>query len=380
MEEVRGIVLEVQSRHLIILTRGGNYLRVPHPGGRIRNGDEITSSYPSTLLWPKLVTAASSLAVAAVILIFLMPILLPYNSLIGDEIAAEGYLVIDINPSFELVFDENLIVTSFHPLNENAVLLLNEVERGKHLYITLNRLLERSVLLGFLEPGRVDNLVILSIVQPDQFYVSPDNLADLVEDKLNQLNITCSVGIFEAEEQMRKDALLNEVSLNRQIIKEVLSRRGYDDPSWDFIPISELLYELEDTSHFSQFRNITLPELPSGAFSEEENRPVIFEPGPEIKSEDKTGFQPGHEQKKTGTQPPVEPPGQTESPSPVPSGLIDVPGASDLAPHIPPGPPDVLPQPSPSKTVDPPGSPVVAPQAPPKPAVPKGPPGSIPGN
>lgn len=378
MGKVRGIVLEVQSRHLIILARGGNYLRVQHPGGSIRSGDEITCSHSSTLLWAKLVAAAASLAVAAVILIFLAPILLPYNALIGDEITAEGYLVVDINPSFELVFDENLNVISFHPLNENAALLLNEAERGEQLYTTLNRLLERSVLLGFLKPGGVDNLVIISVVQPDQVYVSPDNLADLVEDKLNQLSIACSVGIFEAEEQMRKDALLDDVSLNRHIIKEVLSLRGYDDPSWDFIPISELLYELEDTSHFSQFRNIILPELPSGTISEDEDRPVIFES--EGESKDKPDIKPGYDQKETGTQPPVETPVQKESPSQVPPALTDVPGSSDLLPQIPLGPPDDLPKPIPVKPVDPPRPPAVNPQDPPKPAGPQAPPGSLPGN
>jgi hypothetical protein len=202
MRKAQGIVLEISKKHIILLTPEGDYRKVPHPGGDIRRGEELNLSLPPAR--PKAVGALALLAAAALILIAIIPAGIPLTTdLPVDGSPEPGYLVLDINPGLELTFNEDHEVTAFYPLNDDAVLLLEGVDVGGGLFSTLDLLLERSAELGFLDPDDSDNLVLITLVQTGEADISLELLADNVEQKLSQIGIAGSVGLFEAKGMQR---------------------------------------------------------------------------------------------------------------------------------------------------------------------------------
>lgn len=299
MKKVKGIVLEVNEKELILLTSGGDYRKIPHPGGNIRPGEELTCRLPVPA-WPKAALAASLLA-AAVFLIAILPAGLPLFELIDKNSHEQGYLALDINPSLELAFNADLEVTALQPFNDEAVLLLKDLETGADLAITVELLLERAAALGYLDPGREDNIVLMTLVTEEAVDDLPQLLADLVQDNLLQYGISGSVGVFEAESRQRNEALQEEISLNRYLLMEALDKRDMGQRAAGRQTAAQLMHILSDNLPFSEFRpgaarelppvippeaegepgqpDLTdvIPELPEQADSKSENRPALPE-------------------------------------------------------------------------------------------------------
>lgn len=257
----RGIVLEVNKNHIILLTPAGDCLKVRHPGGNIRRGAEIGYS-TSTPTWPKVVATAACLTAAALILIAIIPAAFPLTDMFDRDSSVQGYLVLDINPSLELSFNAELEVTAFHPLNEDAVLLLEGLEVGTYLFDIVGLLLERSVELNFLNPDE-RNLILIALVQIEKTNISPQLLADLIEKKLSTYGISGDVGIFETSSTDRNEALETGISLNRHLLLEALHGQDKEKVIGDDLPAADLLSGLKNRLPFSEFRTTVVPELPT---------------------------------------------------------------------------------------------------------------------
>jgi hypothetical protein len=257
----RGIVLEVNKKYIILLTPAGDCLKVRHPGGNIRLGEEFSCS-ASRPAWPKVVATAACLTAAALILIAVIPAGASLTDMFDGDNSVQGYLVLDINPSLELSFNAELEVTAFHPLNEDAVLLLEGLEVGTYLFDIVGLLLERSIELSFLNPDE-KNLILIALVQIKETNISPQLLADLIERKLSTYGISGDVGIFETSNKDRNEALETGISLNRHLLLEALHGLDKEKVIGDDLPSADLLSGLKNRLPFSEFRTTVVPELPT---------------------------------------------------------------------------------------------------------------------
>ncbi len=260
MKRVKGLVLEISKKQLIILTAEGDYLRVPHPGGRVNYGDEVLCRLYSPL-WLKV--SAAAVGVAAALLILFTPSLLEISPggipWAVDEV--EGYLIIDINPSFELTYDENLKVTTCTPFNEEAVLLLEECPRGEQLEKAVDLLLDRSVFMGFLDPEQEHNLVLVTLVRGGEEEIPLKQIGRVIDDRLSQLGVSAYIGVFEADKQTREEAIAVDISLNRYLLAKALKQQDKEDvpPGASLLEMLTALVEHPSGSLF----NITgKPEVP----------------------------------------------------------------------------------------------------------------------
>jgi len=264
MTKVRGLVLEVKSKHLILLTPDGDYQKVPHPGGVIKRGDEITCR-SSVKIWPKTFAAAALVAAAALILITILPLGIQDGGFVGNGDSADpvyGYLIFDINPSFELVYNQDMEVTAMQPLNEDAALLLQGLELNGQLYDTLEWVLERSVSMGYLDSNQEQNFIFISLIQPGEIEVVPGLLADFIEENLSNLGISGSVGIFETDEQTHEQAAAAGISVNRYLLLEALGEHHGEEISLDDQNLGELIRGLEGKEIASLVISTFRPELP----------------------------------------------------------------------------------------------------------------------
>ncbi len=72
-----------------------------------------------------------------------------------------GSFIIDINPSLEIVYNENTEVTQINALNEDAEVLLCNLELvGKSYKDAVGLLMDNCVKLGYLSPSREDNAIM----------------------------------------------------------------------------------------------------------------------------------------------------------------------------------------------------------------------------
>ncbi len=325
----QGIVLEVYKKHVIVMTPDGDCHKVAHPGGHIKRGEEI--SLPSKApVWTKTAVSAACLAVAALILIAILPTAGLFtvvsdgedvSIILGSEDPVQGYLALDINPSLELSFNEDLEVMGLHPFNGDAVLLLEGIEKGACVYETLELLVVRSVDLGYLEPTTEENLVLVSLVPIESTEISAQILADLIEEKLAYYEIPGTVGISRASEQDHSKAEEKGISLNRHLLLEALHRQGEEKINGDDLPAADLLVGLKDNLPFSEFRTTVVPGLqPKDPFDADDL------PGPPETPADKPVL-PDQAGEKDVNQPDL-PPVQV----PVPSTTDDKPGPPDSVP------------------------------------------------
>lgn len=108
--------------------------------------------------------AKKSLIVTA-IAVFIMALAILFMLHLINSRPRGGYIVIDINPSLEIAYDENGCVIDVTPLNEDAEVLLCDVElSGKDYKDAITLLVDNCVKLGYLSPQREDNAIMATAV------------------------------------------------------------------------------------------------------------------------------------------------------------------------------------------------------------------------
>lgn len=306
MKKVEGIVLQVDKRKVILLTSDGDYLSVPHPGGSIEAGDRIVCSQPSSS-WPKIVAAAASLAAVIFLVFFLIPAEGPENDLAEPIDHQYGYLALDINPSLELVFDENQVVVDCLPLDEEAHILVKNCPGESRLEVVLEWLLERSVTEGYLDPEFEDNLVLVTLVESERVKVAPEMVADIIDERLLQLEVSAYLGINKADEQARKKADAEGMSLNRYLLFEALQDQTGGKVPVD-LPLPEVLSRLETPPGEGIFRSAGKPAVKTPVPFEADDlpEPAVVPP----KLDDVPADTPEQPEEKPG--PPEDTPGPPE--------------------------------------------------------------------
>lgn len=221
MNKVRGIVMEVSGRRAILLTPKGDMVRVPCPPGTYP-GQEIVSLTPR-VKWGGIAAAVAASAAVLLCLFFLPGA--PYFGHTGDRYA-ESYLVIDINPSLELTVNRDLQLTAYHAFNLEAEELLAVIGDEIELDSVIRLLINRSISLSYLDPGRNNNLVMVTLVDSGGTGLQPAHLAQLINEELELAGIDGFVGIFEAGPEARKRASSEALSLNHYLLWEALQSRG----------------------------------------------------------------------------------------------------------------------------------------------------------
>lgn len=108
--------------------------------------------------------AKKSLIVTA-IAVFIMALAILFMLHLINSRPRGGYIVIDINPSLEIAYDENGCVIDVTPLNEDAEVILCDVElSGKDYKDAITLLVDNCVKLGYLSPQREDNAIMATVV------------------------------------------------------------------------------------------------------------------------------------------------------------------------------------------------------------------------
>lgn len=233
MSTVKGVVLKVEGREIILLTEDGEFLRRPVTGTVPRRGQkievtpevEMQAGPGRVIAFPRVgLLRAAAVLVLAVLAASLL------TSLPGGQPSA--YIAIDINPSLELAIDANARVLSVEPLNEDARILLAGLNIvGRDLPTALPMLLDRARALKFLKPN---GLVVASVVTdngPGQPGPTLENdVRRILDAALADRGIPAQVEVVRAGLAEREQARALGLSVNKLLALRAAEARRLSLP------------------------------------------------------------------------------------------------------------------------------------------------------
>ena len=249
-KNVQGIVMEKSGKDIILLTRDGEFLRVPSRGLSYQPGMEVEVSIPSRKRLPFMLSAAC----AAVILFIAvaLPLLQPALA------TPEAYLALDINPGVVFSLDEHAVVLEAKAINKDGERILEMLEaEGAQVLQVLDALLEAAWENNYLAAGR-DNIIIISLAAPENFGIGEEDLCFSVSEQLLKLGVDTYLRVtvtgldkFEAAEQM--DIPLNALLLGENIkatMQSEISRSLLEGTPP--LPVKDFLQTVEPANIFEQ--------------------------------------------------------------------------------------------------------------------------------
>lgn len=120
----RGIVIEVHSKHWVVMTKDGLFIKVPIQDPLVQIGEEVSFSLNQTNHWKWKKYATS--AVAAIFALFFL-----FSTFVENEALAQSYVYVEINPGIEIGLNEKLEVINIRPIDKEAKSLLDKIDWNK---------------------------------------------------------------------------------------------------------------------------------------------------------------------------------------------------------------------------------------------------------
>jgi hypothetical protein len=218
MRKVRGLVLDSSKTHVILLTRGGEYVKLPSQGRFYDLGSEAAIRRPLLGLNLQVWVAA-----AVLLLVFSASLWhLSYN-------VPRAYLALDINPSLTLFLNSHGRVFRAQPHNLQARGLLAYLDvRGKPGLKALELILEESRLQEYLSP-REENMVFLSLAGPAALLDEKEVKARIIQVLL-ELEVDAYLRVNSCGLEKGEQALDRGVSLNAHILAEQMGQGNGKEP------------------------------------------------------------------------------------------------------------------------------------------------------
>lgn len=198
----RGIVIDIQSKHWVVLTEDGLFIKVPKQDSHVQIGEEVSYSYtnaqmPAKRNWKIYLSGA----VAAIFALFFL-----VSSFIEDQAFAETQLYVEIDPGIEIGLNDKMEVVRVRPLKEEAKKLLNQSDWKRESAVKfVVHYLKRAKKQGYLQKN-------------DEIVLSAIN-----DKKSNQSTLYSIRSTIEQDPEIGKDALSLDIftfSLPEVILKK----------------------------------------------------------------------------------------------------------------------------------------------------------------
>ncbi|SDE23470.1 Anti-sigma factor N-terminus [Paenibacillus sp. UNCCL117] len=214
----KGIVMQITSKHLIIMRADGRFERVSRRKRTCQIGEEIEYDKPG-VNWRSSSVAGKSAIAAAVV--FCLVVFASFNGKLGSpEIVA--YITMDINPSVEIGIDVQENVLELRGLNEDGNLLIEAVEfKGRNLEQVTERLLDNAEREA-LAKGEGEIVIASTVILPDS-KVNDESIAERLKQQVTKHIETThpqqanqyQVAAFAAPKEVREAASQNGVSTGK---------------------------------------------------------------------------------------------------------------------------------------------------------------------
>jgi hypothetical protein len=224
---VEGVVVKVTDEKIVILSNNGTFKNLPRGKGdfpllgeRISYQEERKIKLP--FQWAKYGTAVAILL--AIIGTFL------YDG--NQEQSSQAYytVAIDINPSIEVVTNQQLEVTEVHALNPDGEKVISSlVFEHKTVTQVIQEILVKSKDLGYLKDNGKVTASLISLTQENE--LSTKSMDQLIKGVLDKQGVKAKVEIYEDKKQNLVDAHKMNMSINsyRLFLDEKKKHKGLNE-------------------------------------------------------------------------------------------------------------------------------------------------------
>ena len=357
--KIRGIVIESSVESLVLLTKEGEYIKLPSPGNIYRPGEEIVIKQPKRA--NKFITAAS----AAAVLLFLVGV---FNFIAPLITPSEpfGYVAIDINPGVLLVLNEETRVETIEAFNSDGEALIGELPlENETAAQAAGKIIQRAYSLGHLPRG-TDNAILISLSTLEKEDELKKELNLNLAEQIMQLDTNAYLIVEQAQRNTMEENQQLGISPNAQVLAEEMTTKGFaeekltKEPGGPPLPVKELLQKgppgriFQEEDLVKSKKPQVEPGPPDDAGPPED--PPMGDKGkgpPEDRKKERPLQDPD---KKNG--PPETPPGQEKEPGDqAPPGQERKPGDQAPPEHAPGQQEDLPGQAPPGREQEPPGRP-----------------------
>ncbi|OPX86345.1 MAG: Anti-sigma-I factor RsgI [Pelotomaculum sp. PtaB.Bin104] len=215
-----GMIVKITGKSCIVLTRAGEYKKVPLPRGGCWLGQIIDVEERTRIPY------VSWLAVAASILMFA----LVGQFWMGQVPPAAAYLTLDINPSVELGVAADRQVVLARGLNSEGEALLQEIQVLKlDVHEAVERIVAQAISDQFLvETGENVILVTMTTGQDEEPLADVNGIYESVKNQLVISQVSTDVIIEPVDSSVRQEAEKTGLSTGRYILLQNTAKKGVE--------------------------------------------------------------------------------------------------------------------------------------------------------
>lgn len=229
----RGIVMEVDRKRAIVLTKDGGFEKVRlQKGQMVQIGEEIlVPAKQEKKKLPFFLPSFSAAAAAVIVFVLFFSGFTPFGN---QDTALAAYVSVDINPSLEVGVNRALEVLDYTALNEDGNVLIGDFEKYK--YMPLSQFMETVVALseeqGYLAENK-DMLVTATVLLKEKEYAqelskSLEESVQTVQTKSESAGKDFHVTVLEGDQQKREEAMSNGLSTGKYMVYLGAVEKGND--------------------------------------------------------------------------------------------------------------------------------------------------------
>lgn len=215
MAKIRGIVAEVQGKSCILLTPGGEFVKLnrsPHP---VAVGQEIEIA-PTSYPWYKTAILAAS--------VILLAVIIPLYPMLTVNAQPVAYVSLDINPSLELGVNKAGFVVRTKSFNQDGKKLLQDTSVYKaDVYQAVQALIAQAIKGGYVAEGK-ENLIVAAF--SGDFKIDSQKLQTIIRQEAEEAKVPLQYLVAPASTKIHKEAEANRISQGKYLVFEAAASDG----------------------------------------------------------------------------------------------------------------------------------------------------------
>lgn len=211
----KGIILEIQKKHVLLLTRDGSFVKWAKKRGNYAVGQEVMFAEEELLPNRKHLFSSPFLKpIFLFVCFFLITTMFSYNQ---QQEKVMAYVSVDINPSVEVSVDSKLRALHIEAYNTEGKQIVKGIKNWKKqpLSHVVEQVINQCQLDGYLTKGKQVALTSVVTDNNKKFQQKLEPILQTVKTKYAQKSV--SIVYQEGTVQMREDAKGSKMSIGAYI-------------------------------------------------------------------------------------------------------------------------------------------------------------------